>query len=74
MGIKEGNCDEPWMLYVSEESLSSTHETNIAMYVNKLKFKYKFKKENISLELLLLLLPLLLLFDYSILKSLLSTT
>ena len=35
MGIKEGTCyDEHWVLYVSDESLSSTPETNIALYVN----------------------------------------
>ena len=27
-GIKEGTCDEPWVLYVSDESLNSTPETN----------------------------------------------
>ena len=46
MGIKEGTCrDEHWMLYVSDESLNSTPETNIALYVNYLEFKQKFKKE-----------------------------
>ena len=34
MGIKEDTCDEHWVLYVSEESLNSTPETNIALYVN----------------------------------------
>ena len=34
MGIKEGTCDEHWGLYVSDESLNSTPETNIALYVN----------------------------------------
>lgn len=34
MGIKKGTCDEHWMLYVSDESLNSTPETNIALYVN----------------------------------------
>ena len=29
MGIKEGTCwDEHWVLYVGDESLSSTSETN----------------------------------------------
>ena len=31
MGINEGTCDEHWVLYVSDESLNSTSETNIAM-------------------------------------------
>ena len=39
MGIKEGTCDEHWVLYVSNESLNSTPEPNIALYVN-----YNFKK------------------------------
>ena len=35
MGIKEGTCyDEHWVLYVSDESLNSTPETNIVLYVN----------------------------------------
>ena len=34
MGIKEGTCDEHWVLCVSDESLNSTPETNIALYVN----------------------------------------
>ena len=35
MGIKEGTCyDERWGLYVNDESLNSTPETNIALYVN----------------------------------------
>ena len=34
MGIKEGTCDEHWVLYVSDESLNSTPETNITLYVN----------------------------------------
>ena len=41
-GMKEGTCyDEHWVLCVSDESLNSTPETNIALYVNQLKFKYK---------------------------------
>ena len=35
MGIKKGTRDEHWVLYVSNESLNSTPETNIALYVNK---------------------------------------
>ena len=31
--IKEGTCDEHWVLYVSDESLNSTPETNIALSV-----------------------------------------
>jgi len=53
-----------WVLYVSDESLNSPPETNIALYVY-----LKKKKILVNLELLLLLL-----FDYSVLKSLLSTT
>ena len=33
-GIKEGTRDEHWVLYVSDESLNSTHETNIALDVS----------------------------------------
>ena len=33
MGIKEGTCDEHWMLYVSDELLNSP-ESNIALYIN----------------------------------------
>ena len=34
MGIKEGTWDEHGVLYVSDESLNSTPETNITLYVN----------------------------------------
>ena len=35
MGTKEGTCqDEHWVLYVSDESLGSTPETNTTLYVN----------------------------------------
>ena len=34
MGIKKGTGDEHWVLNVSDESLNSTPETNIALYVN----------------------------------------
>ena len=35
MGIKEGTCcEEHWVLCVSDESLNSAPETNIALYVN----------------------------------------
>ena len=34
MGIKEGTCDELWMLYVGDGSLNSTPETNFTIYVN----------------------------------------
>ena len=33
MGTKEGTCDERRVLYVSDESLNSTPETSIALYV-----------------------------------------
>ena len=34
MGIKEGTWNEHWVLYVSDESLNSTPETDIALYAN----------------------------------------
>ena len=34
MGIGEGTCDEHCVLYVSNESLNSISETNIALYFN----------------------------------------
>ena len=35
MGIKDGTCyDEHWVFYVSDESLNSTPDTNIVLYVN----------------------------------------
>ena len=34
MGIKERTCDEDWVSYISDESLNSTPETNITVYVN----------------------------------------
>ena len=49
MGIKEGTCDEYWILYVSDESLNSTpgekkrmglnlsdHQLNIDCYIQKM--------------------------------------
>ena len=33
MGMKEGTCDEQRVLYISNESLNSTPETNIELYV-----------------------------------------
>jgi len=34
-GIKEGTfCDDHWVLYLSDESLNSTPEANIALYIN----------------------------------------
>ena len=40
MGIKEGTCyDEHGVLHVSDQSLNSIPETNIALYANYLKFK-----------------------------------
>ena len=34
MGDEQGPCDERWMLYVSEELLNSTPETNITIYAH----------------------------------------
>ena len=34
MGIKEGTCDEHWVLYGSVESLYRTLQTIITLYVN----------------------------------------
>ena len=34
MGIKMSTCDEHRVWYVSDESLNSAPETNIALYVN----------------------------------------
>ena len=33
-GIKEGACDEHWVLNISDESLDPTPETNTTLYVN----------------------------------------
>lgn len=34
IGIKEGTCDEPWVLYASDESLISTPETKNILHIN----------------------------------------
>ena len=34
MDIKKGSCDEHWVFYVSDETLNSTPETKITLYVN----------------------------------------
>ena len=34
MGIKEGTCDEHWVLYATDESLNSSPEPNGTLYVN----------------------------------------
>ena len=34
MGIKEGTCDEHWVVYVGDKSLNSTPETDITLKVN----------------------------------------
>ena len=39
MGIKEDTCDEHWVLHASDESLNSTPETSITLYVDQLEFK-----------------------------------
>ena len=44
MDIKEGTCDEHWVLYVSDESLNSPPETNITLYVHENQNKIKIKK------------------------------
>ena len=50
-GNQEGTCDdEQWVMYVSDESLNSTPETNIVLYVNYLKFKLK-KQTKYTVEL-----------------------
>ena len=35
MGIEEDTWDEHWMLYVSDESLNSTLEANVTIYINQ---------------------------------------
>ena len=46
MGIKESTwCDEQWLLYISCQSLNSTPETNIALYINLRKKAGKKKKK-----------------------------
>ena len=34
MDIKKDTCEEHWVLYISDESLNSTPETNITLYAN----------------------------------------
>ena len=35
MSIKEGTCcDEHWVLYISDESLNSSPDTNFTIYAN----------------------------------------
>ena len=53
MGTKEGTCDEHWMLCVSDESLNSTPETNIALYVNQLKSKFKKRRKKYTNQIIL---------------------
>ena len=46
MAIKEGTCyNEHWVLYISNESLNSTPETDIASYANSLECTYFFEKK-----------------------------
>ena len=48
-GIKEGICcDEHRVLYVSHESLNSTPETNIILYINKLEFNKQLGKNKMK--------------------------
>ena len=44
MGIKEGTCDEYWVLYVSGQSLNSTSETNITLCLTNQNLNKNFKK------------------------------
>ena len=41
MGFKEGTCDEPWVMYGSDELLCCTPETNITLYDNDPGIKIK---------------------------------
>ena len=43
--IKECACDEHWVMYGIVESLYSTLETNITLYVNYTGIKIKFLKK-----------------------------
>ena len=40
MGIKEGTCDEHWVLYVSNESLDSTSETGVPAWLSQLSVQH----------------------------------
>ena len=44
MSIKEVTCDKHWMLYVSEESLNSTPETNIMLCLTNYSLNQNLKK------------------------------
>ena len=46
MGIKEGICDEYWVLYVSDISLNSTLETNIHYVLTNWNLNKKKQKKN----------------------------
>ena len=49
MGIKEGTCVEHWVLYVNDESLNSTPDNNITLYVNQnLNKKLNINKQHTS--------------------------
>lgn len=48
VGIREVTNDEHWVLYISDESLNSLPETDIALYVNQLELKLKKKKKKKS--------------------------
>ena len=46
MGIKESIlCAEHWVLYVSDESLNSTPENNIALLLTRIFFKIEKEKK-----------------------------
>lgn len=39
-GLKEGTCwGEHWVLYVGDESMNCTPETNVTLYVNHSEFQ-----------------------------------
>ena len=48
MGIKEGTCDDHWVLYECVESLSSTPEATFTLYVNYVEFKEKLGEKKVK--------------------------
>ena len=45
MGIKEGTCDEHWVLVLRDEPLNSTSETSMHCILTKIFKKTKNKEE-----------------------------